>query len=314
MRVHHLLDILQIKEIRKNYKLHQAYFSGNLPNARLSTSIEYALEYGSIAKSTIDDADKAIDMIKREYFDVPQFDVGRIYDDLSDKTAEELGNYTQELFKAGLFKLPYNDFIVSFYYVCENLMRVKYIEETDKYELHLWQNKSDQFMPTFCLAIISLSVDDYFKGAAMELESYNMLFIHHWGEIDKQLKSLEADAQRLATNFLGFLFVFLGLLQSEGVVIEKQPASETLNRIRRSKGKAPISDIHEIRIVVGGTRYNVNGHQEGKSHTKKRLHWRRGHIRRLANGVITNVRPCLVGDITKGDAVTPTYKIVNTAV
>ena len=316
MRVHHLLDHLQIKDVRKNYKLHQAYFSGNMPNARLSVSVENAIEYGVIAKSTIDDADNAIEMIKREYLGIPQFDVGRIYDHLPDKTAEELGEYTHQLFKAGLFKLPYNDFIVSFYYVCENLMRVKYIEETDKYEFHIWQYNPEAFVPTFCIAHVTLSSakDDKREGAAMNMNAYNMFFIHHWAKIDKQIKSLEPEAERLATNFCGFLFVFLGLLQSEGIVIEKQEAPKTLNRIRKSKNKAPIGEIHEIRLVVGGKRYNVDGRETNGSHSTKRLHWRRGHIRRLANGVITNVRPCLVGDISKGDASTPVYKIVNTAV
>jgi hypothetical protein len=56
----------------------------------------------------------------------------------------------------------------------------------------------------------------------------------------------------------------------------------------------------------------IDGSEEGGTHASPRLHWRRGHVRRLANGKITNVRPTLVGVMKGEEPKMPIYKITNT--
>jgi Protein of unknown function (DUF2786) len=65
--------------------------------------------------------------------------------------------------------------------------------------------------------------------------------------------------------------------------------TELKQKIARPKTLAlEIAAMLRAPVAIGGT------------HASPRLHWRRGHIRRLPSGECTQVRPCLVGHKSLG--------------
>lgn len=89
----------------------------------------------------------------------------------------------------------------------------------------------------------------------------------------------------------------VGLLYSRRVAIKPVTYAEKLKKSRQKKGKAPRYDYHIVTIEepMQYERTRNRGH-----HESPRMHWRRGHVRRLPTGLTTPVRPTLVGDISKG--------------
>ena len=89
-------------------------------------------------------------------------------------------------------------------------------------------------------------------------------------------------------------------LHAKGIEQRITPAPHKLNKHRVAAGKPAIGEVREVMINVGGKRYLPSGEAERGSHASPRLHWRRGHIRRLPSGEITHVRPHLVGAAAGG--------------
>lgn len=103
----------------------------------------------------------------------------------------------------------------------------------------------------------------------------------------------------------------LAMLNAKGIEQRVTPAPKNLNKRRVAAGKPPIGEIREIFVRVGGVSYRASGEAEVGSHRSPRLHWRRGHIRRLASGEMTHVRPCLVGErIADEEPAKKTYRVL----
>lgn len=64
----------------------------------------------------------------------------------------------------------------------------------------------------------------------------------------------------------------------------------------QAKGKAPLFSWNTVRIDPPKPKQE---HKKG-THATPRLHDRRGHLRRMANGKTCLVRACKVGDASKG--------------
>jgi hypothetical protein len=98
------------------------------------------------------------------------------------------------------------------------------------------------------------------------------------------------------------------MLDAKGIKISVESTPEKLNKAGARKGKPPIGELRIVSIKVGEKTYAASGKETG-THASPRLHWRRGHIRRLPSGQITNVRPCLVGDAESGLIVHDHYAV-----
>lgn len=93
----------------------------------------------------------------------------------------------------------------------------------------------------------------------------------------------------------------VGVLSARhGVSIEERRAPRFINAKREAKGKPPIFSYSWVTVDPALAR--IPGVRLGGSHAPPRLHWRRGHVRRLATGKLVTVRPCLVGDPERGFA------------
>jgi len=106
-----------------------------------------------------------------------------------------------------------------------------------------------------------------------------------------------------ARYFCAYFFTAVGLLSSGMAQIEHVPAPEKLNKKRAIKGKSPISAHNVVKIRPMPT----NHEGEGDGRKGVRLHWRRGHVRKLADGKIAIVRPHLVGTRELGEIIHDAY-------
>lgn len=110
----------------------------------------------------------------------------------------------------------------------------------------------------------------------------------------------------LAPSLVADMTALVALLHADGVSMRTKPAPARLNKMRTAKGKFPIGPLSEVFINVGKRQVLPSGVTVG-SHASPRMHWRRGHVRHLQDGKITNVKPCLVGTI--GTAASRDYKV-----
>jgi hypothetical protein len=246
-------------------------------------------------KNKVPEVRKRCEAIQKVVDVCGQFDFG----DISNIPVEELNDlkiYASDLMRHDMFSLPYEHVCYSYKYGnCDNVS-IATIKEEKIYIITFvfWNN------------VLMFAVDVWFsvydeKDNVIQfgfIDDIYKTFITDWEYKEQYVSELSASAVQSLTV----------MLQSKGIHIKKTPRPDKLNIARVKKGKIPIGEINEISININGKTYDASGNERG-SGSSKRLHWRRGHIRRLPSGEITNVRPCLVGEIGKEPARLPTYKI-----
>lgn len=85
------------------------------------------------------------------------------------------------------------------------------------------------------------------------------------------------------------------LLTAKEAVVETVEAPAKLNAKREKSGRPPLFE-HRTISVPSVAKF---GAADGE-HASPRLHWRRGHVRKLPSGTLAGVRPCLVGLAERG--------------
>lgn len=154
------------------------------------------------------------------------------------------------------------------------------------------------------------------------IRSPEKIFIegHHYRLDYKPLHVLDdintLDPHRRAESMIlfsaGLIYAGVGSLALQDVNRKIKCASAKVNRSRTMKRKEPFYSHTLVTVRQDPTPRTKAGMP--RSHTRlgfsapMRIHWRRGHIRRLASGSLTQVRPCLVGDRTQG-IVTHDYRV-----
>lgn len=99
---------------------------------------------------------------------------------------------------------------------------------------------------------------------------------------------------------------FLAALQCSNVIQSDLPAPKFINKSRAKKGKLPLFSYKVLTIdTKGKTEQSKAGAGTGNT---KRVHLRRGHIRRLTDKTVW-VNPCVVGDKSKG-MITKDYRVI----
>lgn len=110
------------------------------------------------------------------------------------------------------------------------------------------------------------------------------------------LKEMTNDAAAEAMSVIELC----NLLECTNIETEAIEAPGKLNKKRIAAGKVPFFEYRVLKIRAAGQKTAETG---GGSHASPRLHYRRGHIRRLQSGKKTWVRPHMVGDAAKGHIV-----------
>ncbi len=99
----------------------------------------------------------------------------------------------------------------------------------------------------------------------------------------------------------------VGCLNSRGLVSAEVMFPSRLNRRRLARGELPLFSYRVLTIDPDLLR--MPGFKGAdNAHASPRLHWRRGHVRKLLNGKVAIVRPCLVGDGDAG-AIAKDYRV-----
>lgn len=233
-----------------------------------------------------------------------QFDFGDVTP-IPDEEWIEMQNYAGELIDEGLFRLPFNRCFYSF--------KVNNVDNSICVEQHgdkLWflMTVGMGHMSIFAVMVYCVSLEP--SGGKNWINIENVVSLPH----PLARRFFQEKGAKVASEMFGNMISdgarsFLSLtmmLSAHGVEQIVAPPPHKLNKARARAGKPPIGEIREIIIRQGKKTYSVSG-QESGLHASRRLHWRRGHLRKLPSGKVTNVRPCLVGSV--GEARQPSYVV-----
>jgi hypothetical protein len=93
------------------------------------------------------------------------------------------------------------------------------------------------------------------------------------------------------------------MMGSPSLRLKDVKAPKFINKKRIARGEEPINTY--VVVTINTDRVRQDTARLG-THASPRLHWRRGHKRRLPDGHTTWVRPCLVGTPSRGSCRTTT--------
>lgn len=102
----------------------------------------------------------------------------------------------------------------------------------------------------------------------------------------------DEDYQEAADKVISFVLGGTALMMSKDVETTTIPAPTKLNKARARKGRLPIKESRVIKI-----RAHARERQESarRDFTSRKMHWRRGHFRKIREDFIVPVAPTIVG-------------------
>lgn len=155
-------------------------------------------------------------------------------------------------------------------------------------------SESDDFF-TFCF-ICSLKKSVYsiiFCDLSKNCLLVNQLSIRSFNDI-----SDGGYRDSIYETFVGAVLIILQGLHCKNIYTKQNLPSEKLNKKRSKKGKLPFYEYKTLHLSADIRTIDLTDH--GGSHASPRIHLRRAHARRLASGMVVNIKPCVVGDKTRG--------------
>jgi hypothetical protein len=238
-------------------------------------------EFDSQTKSTF------IQSILPVFSEVMQFEFGSV-DGVCDEEWEGLAGYAIELNRYSEFKLPFK--IVSYSVTFEGIDAAIVARETNTAKIEI-------------SAFFVYGGNIYVNAGYIDLEkSRRDSCVSSVCLADLLASGREnggAEFGKLWSHWTNSLCALTCMLQAQGVSVATE---QKLGKFRAASGRKvelPKYELRKVIITVGDARYSVSGKEIGV-HSSPRLHWRRGHFRKLASGKTVHVRPCLVGDVSKG--------------
>lgn len=114
----------------------------------------------------------------------------------------------------------------------------------------------------------------------------------------------------LAQGLVGAAWRIFAVMACSNVRTRDHKPDAALNKKRAKAGKVPLVSYKTLEIVVPNTRYEGGG-SGGGTHASPRVHLRRGHIRKIADGRTVWVQACVVG--SKHGMVLKDYKLRSAA-
>lgn len=209
-----------------------------------------------------------------------KFDLGTLDDVL----------YMSDLSKMEIFKIPAP---ICLFMFDNNDEQFAFIAKDIGYNETHWIMfyRSNEYRWSFIDMIFAIKGDGTFVAANKNGN------IFHSNEGLKAFGMLHEKLQTVLKYFLKLISAIEVFSCSNVITVEHKP-NKLINEKRKNKGKIPFFSYHTLHIKNTYSRGQKPG-GEGK-HASPRLHFRRGHIRRLTDGRRIWVTSCLVGDKTKG--------------
>lgn len=220
----------------------------------------------------------------RGWCDAPTFEFGDATK-VDPDVGTSLISYANELARNDMFHLPFERIAISF--SVRNIAGVTILLEQSEDLIGASIFTSTQSKQFASHAAVAINIRE--DGLTYETVKCS---------VSSEVEESKREFVRKYTHeiFPPWIVALLAMLEAKGIEQRLTPAPARLNRKRVAAGKPPIGEIREIFIRVGGVSYRASGEAETGSHRSPRLHWRRGHVRRLPSGELTHVRPCLVGE------------------
>lgn len=237
--------------------------------------------------------------------ELSRFDFGDVYN-FDDETCTELLEYAHELAQHDILKLPFNPV----YYSWSNSGLIYGIfiakvsaDLNDFNAIFFLANKK----PLQLVLMGNISIKEFGKfpkvGENLQLALTGKIL---YGSPNFEFTHENAETELYQIGCY-YALIFTALMESTHVKTRKTEVGVKLNQKREKRGLPKIMPFHTVYFEVDGKEYSTGGVAQGSS-SQKRMHWRRGHIRKLSSGKITHVRPCLVGGIESETHVPkPTY-------
>lgn len=226
----------------------------------------------------------------------PVFNIDVAFLDMLDENRISLLNAYQEMQKVTQFKLP---FVTVLFGIADNTFVLLY--ETSAgiaTMLFLFNGKRYRRLE----GIGKLNPEK------LELSTYKIP-----NEDRNDLDFVTKDHEKLISQMSWYAYVTLTMLiKTKGIVQDVTPAPKFRNKKLIAKGQTPVPAITRIRV---GQVYDRSGTIISGDKMPTRVHWRRGHLRRVATGVgrVNRewrwIEPCMVNYIG-GDEPTYTAEIL----
>lgn len=133
-------------------------------------------------------------------------------------------------------------------------------------------------------------------GSTKALEPYALVKTEDGGVHIVPPKGSETQPRERYAVVIRIVSTCMDLLNAQGQAYRPEAKTGHTNRKRAAKGKPPLFDWHTVKIEHKA----AQSQRLGGTHASPRLHDRRGHWRTYANGKRGWVKPCKVGDPSKG--------------
>lgn len=143
-----------------------------------------------------------------------------------------------------------------------------------------------------CFFFLHISDFSFCGGCCLTLDETGNAAIGRFGDGTRDIDSLD----RLSMNIHIVRRLLLALHCSNVRSVDNAPPA-ALNKKRAKQGKIPLytyKTLHVLSGVRGGSHDQSADDAEAKR--SPRLHFRRGHVRRIGDGRITWVQQCMVGN------------------
>lgn len=231
-------------------------------------------------------------------YDIVQFEFGDLRP-IDEAVQEDLSLYGEELYMNDLFQLPFDRICLSGKYRDINFGICCVITEEN---ILSWVAGLDHLSPdSSTMSFVMTGFSAVSEGKA-DKKLVPVGFIIASSAPDMTCDPSSKLSRNTALFVQNMILCLVSLLDAKGIETQIEKLPEKLINNRRKQGKRTISEFRHVKIRVGRELYLMNG-QSSSNHSSPRLHWRRGHTRTLASGVITKVRCHLVGFLSDGTAV-----------
>lgn len=179
-------------------------------------------------------------------------------------------------------------------------------KEGEKFIIHTTQEDKDSD-----ILLLVFSRSDAYPYPSWLTFPYMFRLTQEYETSTEQLSNNNVRVEKLKSLFSeklkGYEFIttyvvldFLSAINCNNIKKEVILAPKFINSKRKAKGKPLFSDYHVLTLDVSKTKIVNKGEKREGSHTPKRRHLRRGHIRVLPSGEQTWVRQCTVGNSENG--------------
>ena len=264
---------------------------------RLHTALEHIRngKYRPMESWPAGEADQLARYIQSCADSIVEFSFSFAESDQASDTLDTFISFSNELWDAEIAPVPHDFFWVSW--------SQKVLDETVQMAAFCEKAYSEQDG-----RMISLSVRVMFEN----MHRSGFAFVNQLGHRvvgdHKHVLVTHADSDSaglLVDAGFGTVAALLRALATPQAIRREEPAPDRLNKQRERKGRLPIGPIVVIDVRAS---QRAAAQRKGEGGWTVRPHWRRGHIRRLADGRVIPIPPCCV-NMEDGVPVKPEYVV-----